>query len=147
MATVNVYLNFPGYTEEAFEFYKSVFGGDYYGQGIMRFSDVPPSEDMPPLPEGLENKVMHVGLSILGGFMLMGSDACKEMGFNVKMGNNVYINLQPDTRVETRKLFKALSEGGKVEQELQDMFWGDYFGSCIDKFGVLWMFNCPEKKE
>jgi PhnB protein len=65
----------------------------------------------------------------------------------VDMGNNVYINLQPDTREETRKLFSLLSEGGKIEQELQDMFWGDYFGSCLDKFGVLWMFNCTEKSE
>lgn len=146
MATVNVYLNFPGNTEEAFLFYKTVFGTEFYGNGIMRFKDVPPSEDMPPLPEELNNKVMHVGLPILGGHLLMGSDACKEMGFNVNMGNNVYINLQPDTREETRKLFSALSEGGKIEQELQDMFWGDYFGSCVDKFGVLWMFNCAEKK-
>ncbi len=146
MATVNVYLNFPGNTEEAFLFYKTVFGTEFYGNGIMRFKDVPHSEDMRPLPEELNNKVMHVGLPILGGHLLMGSDACKEMGFNVNMGNNVYINLQPDTREETRKLFSALSEGGKIEQELQDMFWGDYFGSCVDKFGVLWMFNCAEKK-
>ena len=146
MATVNIYLNFPGNTEEAFLFYKSVFETEFYGQGIMRFKDVPPSDDMPPLPEELTNKVMHVGIPILGGHMLMGSDACKEMGFNVNMGNNVYINLQPDTREETQKLFKALSEGGKIEQELQDMFWGDYYGACTDKFGVMWMFNCSEKK-
>ncbi len=146
MATVNIYLNFPGNTEEAFNFYKSVFGTEFYGEGIMRFKDVPPSGDMPPMPNGVENMVMHVGLPLLGGFMLMGSDAPGQMGFNVNMGNNVYISLQPDTRAETQKLFGALSEGGKVEQELQDMFWGDYFGSLRDKFGVQWMFNCAEKK-
>jgi len=146
MATVNIYLNFPGNTEEAFLFYKSVFGTEFYGEGIMRFNDVPPSDDMPPMPDGVENMVMHVGLPILGGHLLMGSDAPKEMGFKVTTGNNVYINLQPDTREETRKLFNALSEGGKVEQELQDMFWGDYYGACTDKFGVMWMFNCSEKK-
>jgi PhnB protein len=112
----------------------------------MRFKDVPPSDDMPPTPEGVENMVMHVGLPILDGHILMGSDAPEQMGFKVNMGNNVYINLQPDTREETRKLFKALAEGGEVEQELQDMFWGDYFGSVKDKFGVLWMFNCAEKE-
>ena len=67
------------------------------------------------------------------------------MNFRVTMGNNVYINLTIDTREETRKLFRSLSEGGRVEQELQDMFWGDYYGSCTDKFGVRWMFNCTEK--
>jgi PhnB protein len=147
MGTVNVYLNFPGNTEEAFLFYKSVFGGEFYGQGIMRFKDVPPSGDSHSMPDAVMNNVMHVGLPLLNGFMLMGSDAPKEMGFNVTMGNNIYINLQPDTREETRKLFKALSEGGKIEQELQEMFWGDYYGSCEDKFGVRWMFNCADKKE
>ena len=146
MASVNVYLNFPGNTEEAFLFYKSVFGTEFYGQGIMRFKDVPPADDMPPMPEGVEDMVMHVGLPILNGHILMGSDAPEQMGFKVNMGNNVYINLQPDTREETRKLFKALAKGGEVEQELQEMFWGDYFGSLQDKFGVLWMFNCAEKE-
>lgn len=146
MATVNIYLNLPGNTEEAFIFYKSVFGTEFYGGGIMRFKDIPPSEDMPPMPEGVENMVMHCGLPILGGHILMGSDAPEQMGFNVTMGNNIYINLQPDTREETRKLFKALSEGGVVEQELQDMFWGDYYGALTDKFGVKWMFNCAEKE-
>ena len=112
----------------------------------MRFKDVPPSEVNPPMPEGVENMVMHVGLSIGEKFILMGSDAPAQMGFKVNMGNNLYISLHLDTREETRKLFKALSEGGNIEQELQDMFWGDYWGSCKDKFGVQWMFSCSEKK-
>jgi len=144
MAKVSVYLNFPNKTEEAFNFYRKIFGGEFTG-GIMRFRDIPPSEAMPPVPEAEKDLVMHVSLPILGGFDLMGSDAPASMGFRVIEGNNVYINLEPDTRTETRRLFKALSEGGKVEQELQDMFWGDYFGSCSDKFGILWMFNCAEK--
>lgn len=146
MATVNVYLNFPGNTEEAFLFYKSVFGTEFDGQGIMRFKNVPPADDMPPMPDGVGNMVMHVSLPILGGHMLMGSDAPEQMGFKVIMGTNIYINLQPDTREETRKLFKALSAGGAVEQELQEMFWGDYYGALTDKFGVKWMFNCAEKE-
>jgi len=144
MAKVSVYLNFPNKTEEAFNFYRKIFGGEFTG-GIMRFRDIPPSEAMPPVPEAEKDLVMHVSLPILGGFDLMGSDAPASMGFRVIEGNNVYINLEPDTRTETRRLFKALSEGGKVEQELQDMFWGDYFGSCSDKFGIQWMFNCAEK--
>jgi len=147
MAQVSTYLNFPRNTEEAFNFYKSVFGTDFIGEGIMRFKDIPPSEDNPPVHEGDKNLVMHVSLPILGGHVLMGTDAPESLGFKVTFGNNVYISLMPDTRDETNQLFNALSEGGKVEQELQDMFWGDYYGSCTDKFGVHWMFNCSEKSK
>ena len=145
MAKVSTYLNFPNQTEEAFNFYKSVFGGEFIG-GISRFGDIPPSPDMPPMAKADRNLVMHIVLPILGGHHLMGTDAPESMGFRVHSGNNVYINLEPDTRAETKRLFDALSAGGKVEQELQDMFWGDYYGSCNDKFGLHWMFNCAEKK-
>ena len=144
MARVSTYLNFPRNTEEAFNFYKSVFGGEFEGE-INRFSQVPPQEGQPPLVEADKNLVMHVALPILGGHILMGTDAPESMGFKVTHGNNIYINLEPDTRTETKKLFEALSSGGKIEMELQEMFWGDYFGSCSDKFGVQWMFNCTSK--
>jgi PhnB protein len=146
MAAVSTYLNFPNKTEEAFNFYKKVFGTEFAGEGFMRFKDVPPTEGMPQLPEADKDLIMHVSLPILDGHSLMGSDAPESMGFTVNFGNSVYINLQPDTREETRRLFKALSEGGDIEQELQDMFWGDYFGACKDKFGILWMFNCSAKE-
>ncbi len=84
-------------------------------------------------------------LPILGGHMLMGTDAPESMGFKVNFGNNVYLNLEPDTRAETDNLFAELSAGGNVEMQLQEMFWGDYFGSCKDKFGIQWMFNCVSK--
>jgi PhnB protein len=145
MTQVSIYLNFNGTTEEAFNFYKSVFGGEFEGNGMMRFGDIPPSEGMPPIPEADRNLVMHVTLPILDGFQLMGSDAPETMGFSIRQGNNIYINLMPPTRAETRRIFNALAEGGSIEQELQDMFWGDYYGSCTDKFGIRWMFNCPEK--
>ena len=142
MARVSTYLNFARNTEEAFLFYKSVFGGEFMGE-IARFSSVPPQDGAPPIAEADKNLVMHIALPILGGtHVLMGTDAPESMGFGLNFGNNVYINLEPDTRAETRRLFDALSAGGKVEMELQDMFWGDYFGSCTDRFGVLWMFNC-----
>ena len=146
MAKVSTYLNFTQNTEEAFNFYKSVFGSDFIGD-IARFGDIPPSDDMPPIPEADKNLVMHIALPILGGHVLMGTDAPESMGFRINNGNNVYINLEPDTREETRRLFDALAAGGKIEQELQDMFWGDYYGSCKDKFGVQWMFNCSEKSK
>ncbi len=144
MARVSTYLNFPRNTEEAFLFYRSVFGGDFTGP-IMRFSDIPPHPDNPPTPDADKNLVMHVELSILGGHSLMGTDAPESMGFTVTPGNNVYINLEPDTRAETDRLFNALAEGGKVEMPLQEMFWGDYYGSLTDRFGIQWMFNCGDK--
>ena len=88
---------------------------------------------------------MHIELPIVGGHVLMGTDAPESMGFTVNFGNNVYINLEPDSRAETKRLFDALSDGGEVEMELQDAFWGSYFGSCTDKYGIQWMFNCTEK--
>lgn len=145
MARTSTYLNFPRQTEEAFNFYKSIFGTEFSGGGIARFSDVPATDGMPPLAEEDKNLVMHIELPILGGHMLMGTDAPESMGFKVNFGNNIYINLEPDTKEETKKLFDALSAGGKVEQELADMFWGAYFGSCKDKYGVQWMFNCSTK--
>ncbi len=145
MARVSTYLNFAGNTEEAFNFYKSVFGGEFEGGKINRMGEVPPQPGQPELSEADKNLVMHIGLQLLGGHMLYGTDAPESMGFKVNFGNNIYINLQPDTRTETDKLFADLSAGGKVEMPLQVMFWGDYFGSCTDKFGVQWMFNCSSK--
>jgi PhnB protein len=144
MARVSTYLNFPRSTEAAFLFYQSVFGGEFAAP-IARFKDVPAQPGQPAIPEADRNLVMHVALPILGGHVLMGTDAPDTMGFTVKFGNNLYINLEPDTRAETDRLFAALSAGGKVEQSLQEMFWGGYFGSTADKFGVQWMFNCMSK--
>ena len=146
MARVSTYLNFPRNTEEAFNFYSSVFGSSFGGNGINRFKDMPPQEGMPPLAASDKDLVMHVELPILGGHVLMGTDAPETMGFQVIKGNNVHLSLEPDTRAETKKLFDALSEGGKVTMPLADMFWGAYYGSCTDKFGIQWMFNCMEKK-
>lgn len=146
MARVSTYLNFPNNTEEAFTFYKSVFGGEFGRNGIARFGDIPATEGMPPIAEIDKNLIMHIELSITGGHVLMGTDAPESMGFKVNYGNNVHINLEPDTRAETKRLFDTLSAGGTVTMELQDAFWGSYFGSCTDKYGVQWMVNCNEKQ-
>jgi PhnB protein len=139
MASVGIYLNFSNQAEEAFHFYKSVFGGEF--SAFTRFSDMPSQEGAPPMPEEVAKGILHIALPILGGFQLMGSDAPESMGFNVHFGNNNYICLTPDSKEETKRLFEGLSAGGKVEQELQDTFWGSYFGTCFDKFGVQWMFD------
>ena len=144
MAMVSTYLNFPGTTEEAFNFYKSVFKTEFAAP-IMRMGDAP-AEGRPPCGEREAKLVMHVALPILGGHVLMGTDAVESMGLSLTAGNNFSINLQPDTRAEADALFAALSEGGQVKMPLQDMFWGDYFGQLVDRFGVQWMINCSSPK-
>jgi len=146
MSRVSTYLNFSHDTEKAFNFYRSVFGGEFHGDGITRFGSIPHTEGMPELSDEDKNLILHVELPILGGHVLMGTDAPESMGFNLKFGDNMHINLEPDTREETKRLYDALSADGKVTMELDDMFWGAYFGSCTDKFGVNWMFNCSEGK-
>lgn len=144
MSRVSTYLNFPGNTEEAFLFYRSVFGGDFNGP-IHRFGEVPAAPGQPPLADADRNLVMHIELAILGGHVLMGTDATESMGFTVIHGNSVHINLEPDTRAETERLFAALSVDAKIDMPLQDMFWGACFGSLTDKFGIRWMVNCSSK--
>lgn len=144
MIKANVYLNFTNQTEAAFNFYKSVFGTEFEG-GINRFGDMPPQEGMPPLPDEAKNLVLHVSLPISDGYKLMGSDAPGQMGFKVSMGNNMYISLDVDSREEADRFFQSLSAGGAVEMPLTDMFWGAYWGSFTDKFGVKWMINCQNK--
>jgi PhnB protein len=139
--TVHPYLNFPGNTEEAFNFYKSVFGGEF--TVLQRFKDIPGDN---PTPPALANQIMHVSLPLAPGYILMGTDAPAEMGFKLTFGNNCHISLSPDSREETERIFNGLSAGGKVEMPLQDMFWGAYFGSFADKFGVQWMVNHENKK-
>lgn len=141
MARVSTYLNFPRCTEEAFLFYRSVFGGDFIGP-VHRYADIPAQPGQPPMAEADRALVMHVELPLPGGHVLMGSDAPESMGFTVTPGNQVHINLEPDTRAEADRLFTALSAGGKVEMPMQDMFWGAYFGNFTDRFGVRWMVNC-----
>ena len=143
MGRVSTYLNFPGTTEQAFEFYRSLFGGSFNGP-IHRFSEVPLAPGQPPIAEADLNCVMHVELPILGGHVLMGTDAPESMGFTVTRGNNVHINLEPDTRAETERLFEGLAAGGTVEMPLADMFWGAYFGSLTDHYGIRWTFNCAQ---
>ncbi|WP_026970072.1 SRPBCC domain-containing protein [Algoriphagus terrigena] len=141
---VATYLNFPGNTEEAFNFYKDVFQSEFVA-GIQRFDQVPSEPGQPQLDDHVKRMILHVELPILGGHILMGTDAPKEMGFTVTVGNNMHIQLEPETREETERIFNGLSAGGTVSMALQDMFWGAYFGSFTDKFGINWMVNCQPK--
>jgi PhnB protein len=143
---VCTYLNFDGQTEEAFLFYKSVFRREFNGNGIQRFGDLPADANHPPVADNLKKMVLHVELPILNNHVLMGTDAPKEMGFTLVKGNNMHISLEPETRAEAKRIFEELSEDGNVTMPLQDMFWGAYFGSFTDRFGINWMVNCLSKK-
>jgi PhnB protein len=143
---VCTYLNFPGNTEEAFLFYKSVFKTEFTSGGIQRFGDLPADANQPPIAEAVKKMVLHVELPIIGNHILMGTDAPKEMGFTVTPGNNMHISLEPDSRAEAKRIFDELSAGGTVSMPLQDMFWGAYFGSFTDKYSINWMVNCLIKE-
>lgn len=145
MARVSTYLNFPGNTEQAFIFYQSIFGGAFV-RPLLRFRDMPPQANQPPMDAVFGNMIMHIELAILGDHVIMATDAPEAMGFNIKYGNNMTINLEPDTRAETERLFKRLNENGEIEMPLSDMFWGTYFGIVVDQFGVRWMLNFENKR-
>ncbi|MBG9377851.1 VOC family protein [Panacibacter sp. DH6] len=132
----NPYLNFPGTAEDAFNFYKSVFGGDFLM--VQRFKNMPDADKLPP---GVAQMIMHISLPLNNDTILMGSDAPAQMGFKVIAGNNNYISVSPDSREQADMLFNGLSAGGQVEMPIADTFWGAYFGSFTDKFGTKWMIN------
>jgi PhnB protein len=144
MSRVSTYLNFMGNTEEAFGFYGSLFGTKPGGE-VARMGDMPSGPEMPKLSEAEKGMVAHMELPILAGHVLMGTDMLESMGQQVRIGNNVTINLEPDTRAETDRLYAALAEGGTETTGMQEMPWA-YWGVCLDRFGIRWMFNCYEPK-
>lgn len=138
---VHPYLNFDGQAEEAFNFYKNVFGGEF--TGIMKMNEAPGTEN---LSGEEQNRIMHVSLPIGKDTILMGSDIVPSMGHTLKTGNSAYISLHPESREEADRLFNALSAGGEIEMPIDDQFWGDYYGSFADKFGIRWMVNYNPKQ-
>ena len=141
MATVNVYLTFNGNTEEAFNFYKSVFGGEF--SYIGKFKDMPQSEDHPPLSPEENERIMHVSLPISKETILMGSDSTSFSG-DVTFGNNFSVSINTGSREEADRLFNGLSNKGKVIMPMETTFWGAYFGMFVDQFGINWMINFDE---
>ena len=139
MAKTGIYLNFQGKTEEAFNFYKSVFKTEWAAP-IMRLGEMPQQEGMPQLSADDKNKVMHVALPISGGTIIMGTDMLESMGQIVKIGNNTTISLDLDTKEEADRIYNALSQGATDSVAPHDEFWG-YWGVCLDRYGIRWMFN------
>ena len=138
MARINAYLTFDGTCEEAFNFYKSVFGGDFPMVG--KFGDMPPQEGMPPISDEVKNRIMHMSLPISAETVLMGSDTMPGI-HDHQVGNNISLSINTDSREEADRVFTGLSAGGKVSMPLADTFWGAYFGMWTDKFGINWMVN------
>jgi len=140
---LNSYLNFAGNAEEAFNFYKSVFGGEF--TSVVRFKDLP----MPgvKIPKEAEDKIMHIALPIGAGDVLMASDSLESLGQKLIQGNNLYLSIHPDSKEEADRLFQALSAGGAVEMPIANQPWGDYYGSFKDKFGIQWMVNYGTPKK
>jgi PhnB protein len=135
---IHGYLNFDGRTEEAFRFYANVLGGEL--SEIHRFGSMPQDGGF-ELTAEQKNLVMHVGLELPDGQLLMASDMLEGMGPERVEGNNFSISVHPDSRGEAERIFNGLSEGGTVTMPLADQFWGDYFGSLTDRFGINWMVN------
>jgi PhnB protein len=145
MATVNIYLTFNGNCEEAFNFYKSVFGGEF--PYIGRFKDMPPGEGGGKLNPGEENRIMHVSLPISKETILMGSDTGGGWGASYLQGNNFTISITAENKGEADKLFNGLSAGGKVTMPLSKTFWSESFGTFTDKFGINWMVSVERAKQ
>jgi PhnB protein len=137
MTKLHSYLNFGGNAEEAFGFYKSVFGGEF--TSVVRFKDLP--MEGVTIPKEDEDKMMHISLPIGEDSLLMASDVLESLGQQLVQGNNVYVSVNPDSRDEADRIFNGLSEGAEIEMPIDDQVWGDYFGSLKDKFGVRWMVN------
>ncbi|MGE5425477.1 MAG: VOC family protein [Bacillota bacterium] len=132
---INPYLNFEGKAEEAFEFYKSVFGGEF--SRIQRYSETPEAGEV---KKEDQNKIMHVSLPV-GDAILMASDSVDSMGQKLLTGNNISLSIDTGSKEEADQLFKALSEGGKVDMPMDNSFWGSYFGMATDRFGIHWMIS------
>lgn len=142
MAKMNPYLYFDGNAEEALRFYESAFGSKI--SRIHKMSDAPGTENM---PEEERNRVMHISLPIDDHTTLMASDIMPSMGHVMNAGNNIHISLHPTSREEAGRLFNNLSAGGKIDTPLQDTFWGAYYGTFEDKYGINWMVNYDATSE
>jgi PhnB protein len=141
------YLTFPGNCEEAFNFYRSVFGGEFGYVG--RFKDMPPMEGQPSAPESELNKIMHISLPIGIDHALMGSDSSDAFGHATIVGNNFSISINATSNEEADRLYNGLSAGGQTTMPMNKTFWGSYFGMCTDRFGIQWMvsYEVPQNKK
>lgn len=140
MISINPYLNFKGNTEEAFNFYQSVFGGEFIN--LQRFKETPEADKVPAAES---DKIMHIALPIGRNTILMATDALDSMGQTLNVGDNFSLAISTESEEESNQYFNALSDGGKVTMPLDYVFWGAYFGMVTDKFGIQWMLSFDPK--
>ncbi|WP_143959823.1 VOC family protein [Litoribacter populi] len=140
MTTVNVYLNFNGNCKEAFDFYRSILGGEFGYVGT--FGEMPPQEGMLDVSENDKNKIMHISLPISNETSIMGSDTFE--GQEITKGNNFSISINAESKEDADRFFNGLSQDGEVTMPMEKTFWAAYFGMCTDKFGINWMVNFDE---
>ena len=145
MTTVNIYLTFNGNCEEAFNFYKSVFGGEFPYVG--KFKEMPPQEGMKAMSKEDGEKIMHISLPISQETALMGSDTGGEWATGYAQGNNFSISIKTDSTTEADRLFNELSAGGLPSMPMEKTFWGSYFGMLTDKFGINWMISFDQQPQ
>ncbi len=143
MVTVNPYLAFNGNCEAAFNFYKSVFGGEF--SYIGRYKDMPATEH--PIPDSEKDKIMHVSLPISKETNLFGADTPEASGYKVSFGDNISLSINVESEAEAKRIFNTLAVGGKVTMSLEKTFWSPLFGMLADKFGVNWMISCENNSE
>jgi len=142
MRTTDTYLNFPGNTREAFEFYRSVFGGEF--DGVHTYAELAGDGWNPP--ESDRDLIGHISLKISDNTYLMGSDVSTAQRDAFRMGTNMYVNLNAESEEEARRLFEGLAAGGRVEMDLTSTSWAALYGSLVDRFGVPWMVNLPHPR-
>ncbi|MEI6949002.1 VOC family protein [Paraflavisolibacter sp. H34] len=142
MTTINPYLNFNGNTEEAFNFYKSVFGGEFLV--LQRFKETPHAHEV---PADVQDKIMHVALPIGQGNILMASDTLESLGHPMTVGTNFSLSINTASEAEADHIFNGLAAGGQVTMPLDKVFWGDYFGMLTDRFGIQWMVSYSYEKQ
>lgn len=141
MAAVSPHIHFNGNAEEAFTFYKSVFGGEF--SKFHRYKEISGPEFM--IPEADANRIMHIALPVGGNSVLVASDVLESMGQVNENDNRYTVFITAESKDEADKLFNVLSEGGKLEMPIMQGPWGNYFGMCTDKFHVQWMINLEPK--
>lgn len=144
MTVINPYLTFQGNCEEAFNYYKEVFGGEFSYMG--RFSEMPPQEGV-SLSEEDGNRIMHMSLPINKDNILMGSDSGGEWAPRMVVGNNISLSVTAESKEDADRFFNMLSDGGQVTMPMDQTFWGDYFGMCTDRFGINWMISLGESND
>lgn len=143
--SISPYLTFAGNCEEVFNFYRSVFGGQFTYVG--RFKDMPPMEGQPQMPESEGNKIMHISLPISKETALMGSDSSEAFGQATNFGNNFSVSINTFSKEEADRLYNGLSAGGQTTMPMSQTFWGSYFGMCTDRYGIQWMVSVEGAKQ